>query len=145
MLAVFDPAGAAGGDQKQGPPFSRRSKLGSLLHDGQVGGEIDVEHLVEKPRRRRAVTILPVTLAPSGMPKGSPSVTRMEGATPAMTILFSSCSFEYLGIVASRSAGGAGYDALSAADACHICNIAFEGAADMGLKPRLLAPMTATS
>ena len=45
---------------------------------------------LSKPRRRRAVTILPSTLVPMGMPKHSPSVTRTEGAGPTTTCLVGS-------------------------------------------------------
>ena len=48
VLAELDPAGGAGGDQGQrAAVLDAVDKLGALLHDGQVGGDVGVEHLVK--------------------------------------------------------------------------------------------------
>ena len=68
------------------PVLDPLQQLVAFLDDGQVGGEVGVEHLVE-PSRRRAAIILPVTSDPAGMPNSSPSAARMAGASWTTTCL----------------------------------------------------------
>ena len=69
------------------PPPLRRLKNSVPSSRMVKSAAVSTSNTLSKPRRRRAVTILPSTLVPMGRPKHSPRVTRMEGAGPTTTCL----------------------------------------------------------
>ena len=70
------------------PPLRRQNSVPSSRMVKSAA--VSTSNTLSKPRRRRAVTILPSTLVPMGRPKHSPRVTRMEGAGPTTTCLWES-------------------------------------------------------
>ena len=69
------------------PPFLMRSSS-SLPSSMMVrSAEKLVSNTFSKPSIFRAVTILPVTMAPLSRPNSSPRATRTEGATCTITCL----------------------------------------------------------
>ncbi len=72
------------------PPLVRRS-MNSLPSSRMVRSAVkSVSNTLSKPIRRRAATILPVTMLPDFMPRASPRATRTAGAVCTTTCFFGS-------------------------------------------------------
>ncbi len=86
------------------PPFFSRSTSSLASSTMVISAARSVSKTALKPRRRRAETILPLTLVPMGRSKASPRVTRMEGAVWTTTCLWGSERARQTSLVLSFSA-----------------------------------------
>jgi len=94
ILRKLDPAGAAAGElgQSHGLPVDQggletHQQLGAFFKDGQIGGEVGVEHAGEaQPAQRGHHPAGDQRARPAGR-KHSPSPARIAGAVCTMTCL----------------------------------------------------------
>ena len=80
LLHEIGPRRAAGGDERELAALVDEAlhELAGLLHDGEVGGEVGVEHGLEAEAAQGGVE-RPVRSVPGGRPKASPRATRTDG------------------------------------------------------------------
>ena len=139
-LAVAHPARAAAGDEGQRAAlFHPAQKFGGFFHDGHIGGKVGVEHAGKAHAAQRGHHFA-LHVGADGIPKlfaqgrahaGGGLHNHVAGGVAQ--------SLPHLaGVVALyQSAGGAHVDALAAADAGGIGQLALEGAGDMGVEAPL--------
>jgi len=141
MLTVIYPAGRAGGDEREGTlVIDTFNKLGGFLKNGEVGGEIGVEHIVEA-ETAQSRNHLTLNIGADGHVEyftecGTGSGSRLNDDA-LCGIGKSRPNFIRL-ILLVESAGGAGNDALSAGNAGDGVQRSVEGAADMGVEAALI-------
>ena len=141
VLAELDPAGGAGGDDRQlAAVLDALDELVGLLHDGEVGAEVGVEDLVEAESSQGSGQ-----LALHGGADG-----QAEGLAQAGADGGSGLHDDVLGRVVDgldhvvdaglliQRAGGAHGDALAAGDAGGLAQAHLEGAGDVGGKAALV-------
>ncbi len=138
LLAVPDPAGGAGGNHGHVVAgLEAVEELGALLHDGEVGGGVHVEHLV-KAQAAQGGDHLALHIGAHGqaeaLAQGDPD--RGGGAHHHVLGGVGQGGPDLVGVVPLlEGAGGAGHDALAAGHAVHLVQVPVKGAADVGHIP----------
>ena len=141
VLAVLDPSGRAGGDERQGSAvLDSIHQLGGLFHDGQVSGKVGVEHF-RKAQAPESGYHLAFRIGSDG---------HAEGFADGHTGGRSGLDDDSLGgvgqelqnvlslILLGEGAGGAGYDALAAGDAGGLAQRGLKRTGDVGAEPTLV-------
>ena len=118
------------------PPLQAAEELGALLHDGEVGGGVHVEHLV-KAQPAQGGDHLALHIGADGhaeaLAQGDPDGG--GGAHHHVLGGVGQGGQHLAGVVLlAEGAGGAGHDALAAGHAVHLRQVPVEGAADVGVE-----------
>ena len=139
-LAVAHPARAAAGDEGQRAALLHPvQKFGGLLHDGEVGGVVHVKDLVEA-QAAQGGDHLALHVGADGqaelLAQGRPHAG--GGLHDDMAGGVAQRGPHFVGVVPlHQRAGGADVDALAAADAGGVRQLALEGAGDVGIEAAL--------